>query len=155
MSTESDGYGASDTGSAISARRYPLPRRGRSRPSSNSDVAGRVDTLASSLRDTNRNLQEVGELLGTYRSASTKQTNAIDRLRSNLNQQDSQLSRDRSDRFSRHESDTMSASELRSDSRHRRSASASHARRTTRPSVRFSQNADESNGLSKRPQSSN
>ncbi|XP_030854949.1 centrosomal protein of 128 kDa [Strongylocentrotus purpuratus] len=143
MSTESDGYGASDTGSAISARRYPLPRRGRSRPSSNSDVAGRVDTLASSLRDTNRNLQEVGELLGTYRSASTKQTNAIDRLRSNLNQQDSQLSRDRSDRFSRHESDTMSASELRSDSRHRRSASASHARRTTRPSVRFSQNADE------------
>ncbi|XP_041468592.1 centrosomal protein of 128 kDa-like [Lytechinus variegatus] len=142
MSTESDGYGASDNGSVLNARRYPLARRGRSRPSSNSDVAERVDTLASSLRDTNRNLQEVGDLLGQYRSVSSQQTDAIDRLRANLNQRDSQLSRDRSDRYTRHESDTMSASELRSDSRHRRSASVTQTRKT-RPSVRFSQNADE------------
>lgn len=145
MSTESEGYGESETGSVVSARqRIPPSRRARSRPSSNLDVTERVDTLASTLRDTNRNLQEVGDLLGQYRSASNRQSSAIERLRSNINQPNPQLYHDRSERLSRNESDTMSASELRTgyDRRRRRSASTSHLRRP-KPTVRFSQNADE------------
>ncbi|XP_072171838.1 uncharacterized protein [Diadema setosum] len=145
MSTESDGYGESETGSVMSGRqRVQLSQRGRSRSSSRSDVPNRLDSLTSSLRDTNKNLLEVGDLLNQYRDANSRQTDAIERLRENLSTANQQRDHNHTERLSRYESDTMSASELRSgrEARHRRTASEIYTRRL-RPSVRFSRDVDE------------
>ncbi|XP_032819727.1 centrosomal protein of 128 kDa isoform X2 [Petromyzon marinus] len=80
----------------------PPPRDGRRHtrrhPGAGDGIARKINTLASTLQDTNRNLRSVDSLLGQYRDYTGDQTEAMSRLRDNLEQSLEDL---RSQRLSR------------------------------------------------------
>ncbi|XP_061405986.1 centrosomal protein of 128 kDa isoform X3 [Lethenteron reissneri] len=80
----------------------PPPRDGRRHtrrhPGAGDGIARKINTLASTLQDTNRNLRSVDSLLGQYRDYTGDQTEAMSRLRDNLEESLEDL---RSQRLSR------------------------------------------------------
>ncbi|XP_066468219.1 centrosomal protein of 128 kDa isoform X2 [Tiliqua scincoides] len=86
--------------------RHRLGRRGplratcsRIRNRGTEDVTEKIQTLASTLQDTNRNLKHVDQMLGQYREYNNEQAEAIANLKETLEQSIGQL---RSQRLSRH-----------------------------------------------------
>ncbi|XP_028809212.1 centrosomal protein of 128 kDa isoform X2 [Denticeps clupeoides] len=59
-------------------------RRSRERSRDNLDVSRKIDTLASTLQDTSRNLHKVDRMLGQYREHTDDQAEAMATLRENL-----------------------------------------------------------------------
>ncbi|XP_032883460.1 centrosomal protein of 128 kDa isoform X2 [Amblyraja radiata] len=84
----------------FSRRRGPLKTtsRGRSRMHNAASVSEKIDTLTSTLEDTNRDLKNVDRLLGRYRGYTNEQMEAVAQLRDNLEQSIDEL---RSQRMSR------------------------------------------------------
>ncbi|XP_072031800.1 centrosomal protein of 128 kDa-like isoform X2 [Amphiura filiformis] len=155
MSSESDGYDATD--SSVPYRRGAPPRR-RGRRSSAS-TADQIDSITSDLKETNRNLRSVDGLLEQYRDTNREQSTAIDRLRENLARSTDKLRNERVRRRSpplqRSNRSTLRASDLESSRQRRyrttsplkdyRSEVDTASTRTNifRPSVRFDDNIDE------------
>ena len=68
------------------------PRAYRARsPGSGRSLSSRVDTLASTLQDTNRNLKDVDRLLEDYKDMGERKQSAVDRLKDDLNRTEKYL----------------------------------------------------------------
>ncbi|XP_071788016.1 centrosomal protein of 128 kDa-like isoform X2 [Asterias amurensis] len=164
MSSDSDGYEASDSSyrPRVFSNEYrrTKPRRTATGSSSSPD---QVKELTSSLRNTTRNLNAVGDLMGHYRDNNERQSAAIERLRDNLAHSTESLKQERLNRASAlHGSYGKSSRPLRSsdleDSRSRRKykPTSPHddyyginesrrrkGRRLRKPSVHFDEDLDE------------
>ncbi|XP_033628047.1 centrosomal protein of 128 kDa-like isoform X1 [Asterias rubens] len=164
MSSDSDGYEASDSSyrPRVFSNEYRCtkPRRTATGSSSSPD---QVKELTSSLRNTTRNLNAVGDLMGHYRDNNERQSAAIERLRDNLAHSTESLKQERLNRASAlHGSYGKSSRPLRSsdleDSRGRRKykPTSPHddyygvnesrrrkGRRLRKPSVHFDEDLDE------------
>ncbi|XP_069772068.1 centrosomal protein of 128 kDa isoform X2 [Narcine bancroftii] len=116
-----------DTSSDSDTQHHNFPRRrgslntatqGRSRMQNAARVTEKLDTLASTLQDTSRDLKSVDRLLGQYRGYTNEQMEAVAKLRDNLEQSIDEL---RSQRLSRTAGiSPFRASELQDDSMGRR-----------------------------------
>ncbi|KAK6481356.1 centrosomal protein of 128 kDa-like isoform X1 [Huso huso] len=100
------------------------PQR-RSRINSSGDISGKIETLASTLQDTSRNLNYVDRMLGQYREHTGDQAEAMTTLRDNLEESIHQLRRQR---LRRNSGSTLHTSDLDGGS-----ASESHHYRPTSP----------------------
>ncbi|XP_051883799.1 centrosomal protein of 128 kDa isoform X2 [Pristis pectinata] len=88
--------------------------RGRSRMHNAARVTEKIDTLASTLQDTSRDLKSVDRMLGQYRGYTNEQMEAVAQLRDNLEQSIDEL---RSQRLSRSAGiSPLRASDLQGDS---------------------------------------
>ncbi|XP_078090573.1 centrosomal protein of 128 kDa [Mustelus asterias] len=90
----------------FSRRRGPLKAtaKGRSRMHNAGDVSAKIDTLASTLQDTSRDLTSVDRMLGRYRGYTNEQMDTVAQLRDDLEQSIDEL---RSQRLSRHSGHSM------------------------------------------------
>ncbi|XP_058843732.1 centrosomal protein of 128 kDa-like [Acipenser ruthenus] len=84
------------------------PQR-RSRINSSGDISGKIETLASTLQDTSRNLNYVDRMLGQYREHTGDQAEAMTTLRDNLEESIHQL---RHQRLRRNSGSTLHTSDL-------------------------------------------
>ncbi|XP_041131323.1 centrosomal protein of 128 kDa-like [Polyodon spathula] len=100
------------------------PQR-RSRINTSGDISVKVETLASTLQDTSRNLNNVDRMLGQYREHTGDQAEAMTTLRDNLEESIYQLRRQR---LRRNFGSTIHTSDLDGGS-----ASESHHYRPTLP----------------------
>ncbi|KAJ8045976.1 hypothetical protein HOLleu_09114 [Holothuria leucospilota] len=163
MSSGSDEY--EDTESVSHSRgRYRSERLQKPRTASTtSSLSSRVVQITRSLKDTNRNINAVDDLLDDYKDVNERQAKAIERLRENLAKSTGQLREERKKKHyshQQHESRTLHASDLdeSGDKSHRYNptsplreyrvsggSSKGYSRHT--PGVRFDESNDEVHGL--------
>ncbi|XP_019624474.1 PREDICTED: centrosomal protein of 128 kDa-like [Branchiostoma belcheri] len=117
VSSEDDDYGSRQR--SRRGRRLPDPpsprssRRGILRTSASDNiVVDRVDRIATSLEDTNRNLRRMDRVLGEYSEVSEEQGTEIDRLRGRLARSAMRLQEERVRRTGTTRGSTMRPSEL-------------------------------------------
>ncbi|KAI8481316.1 hypothetical protein Bbelb_409450 [Branchiostoma belcheri] len=117
VSSEDDDYGSRQR--SRRGRRLPDPpsprssRRGILRTSASDNiVVDRVDRIATSLEDTNRNLRRMDRVLGEYSEVSEEQGTEIDRLRGRLARSAMRLQEERVRRTGTTQGSTMRPSEL-------------------------------------------
>ncbi|XP_067894694.1 centrosomal protein of 128 kDa-like isoform X7 [Heterodontus francisci] len=111
-------------------RRGPLKAttKGRSRMHNAGDVTEKIDTLASTLQDTSRDLTNVDRMLGRYRGYTNEQMEAVSQLRDDLEQSIDELRSRRLSRHSGHPIPPLRTSDLQGNS-----ATKSHRYRPTSP----------------------
>ncbi|XP_065607823.1 centrosomal protein of 128 kDa isoform X2 [Cyrtonyx montezumae] len=103
---------SSDSNNSFRARRGrwpPLRRASHNRAHGAEEVTEKINTLASTLQDTNRNLRHVDRLLGQYREYNKEQTEAIATLKETLEQSIGQLKSQRLTRNSGMRSASLSS----------------------------------------------
>ncbi|CAH1262812.1 CEP128 [Branchiostoma lanceolatum] len=117
VSSEDDDYGSRRP--SRRGRRLPDPpsprssRRGILRTAASDNVVvDRVDRIATSLEDTNRNLRRMDRVLGEYSEVSEEQGTEIDRLRGRLARSAMRLQEERVRRTGTARGSTMRPSEL-------------------------------------------
>ncbi|XP_067894689.1 centrosomal protein of 128 kDa-like isoform X2 [Heterodontus francisci] len=102
-------------------RRGPLKAttKGRSRMHNAGDVTEKIDTLASTLQDTSRDLTNVDRMLGRYRGYTNEQMEAVSQLRDDLEQSIDELRSRRLSRHSGHPIPPLRTSDLQESHRYR------------------------------------
>ncbi|XP_067848139.1 centrosomal protein of 128 kDa-like isoform X2 [Heptranchias perlo] len=98
----------------FSRRRGPL--KGRGRMHNVGRVTDKIDTLASTLQDTSRDLTSVDRMLGRYRGYTSEQMEAVAKLRDNLEQSIDELRNQRLSRSSGTPISSLRTSDLQGDS---------------------------------------
>ncbi|XP_038629594.1 centrosomal protein of 128 kDa-like isoform X3 [Scyliorhinus canicula] len=103
---------------SFSRRRSPLKAtaKGRSRIHNVGDVSEKIDTLASTLQDTSRDLTSVDRMLGRYRGYTNEQMDTVAQLRDDLEQSIDELRSQRLSRTSGHSIPSLHTSDLQGNS---------------------------------------
>nr|XP_006632331.2 PREDICTED: centrosomal protein of 128 kDa [Lepisosteus oculatus]XP_015206035.1 PREDICTED: centrosomal protein of 128 kDa [Lepisosteus oculatus] len=90
-SSDSDTYLRSSANRQARARATRSNSQRRNRVQGDADISEKIDTLASTLQDTSRNLHNVDRMLGQYREHTEDQAEAMATLRENLEESINQL----------------------------------------------------------------
>ncbi|XP_072349762.1 centrosomal protein of 128 kDa-like isoform X4 [Scyliorhinus torazame] len=103
---------------SFSRRQSPLKAtaKGRSRMHNVGDVSEKIDTLASTLQDTSRDLTSVDRMLGRYRGYTNEQMDTVAQLRDDLEQSIDELRSQRLSRNSGHSIPSLHTSDLQGNS---------------------------------------